>query len=613
MFRIRSRSRSGALSWYKSISYLLNNVSPSLIHDYTNDRYWNSATGAQAFPFTATRTSNATMFDGTGRLVWATANLFKNSDDFTSANWVKTAASIAVAPSQSPPYGTAYKLTEDNTTAAHLIQQSWGTWVLGQVYCISVLAKAAERSALNFTFNSTIFGAGQSCRFDLSSGTVTNAGSVVGTMTDKGGGWWLCSAVTGAVVSSGSNNMQFYLYNGGTSYAGDGTSGLYLAAPQIENYGPDSPKPWVLTGASAYYGPRLDYNPNGNTALGLLVEEARTNLCPDHLTVTATAASTATGTNFFGTASKQITWDGTSAAHSASYGSTASAPTGSSLHTISAYVRKVSGSGLIQLSGSANFIADTTNDYANFDLNNGTVVNGSSITDSAIVNCGNSIYRISMTFTTKAVPTAGASAILYAITSTANTRGPTNTSTDVFECFGAQFELGRGASSLVPTYGTSATRNADTFTTTSVSWLDQTKGTWYASVVPQNSISSARRVVSMTDGTANNSYSLIRATGRISQVRSVLSSTVDFSPSTVGTSNDFASSKMAMLLNSPTKKIVLNGGAVASSSVAFPTSGYTTLGVGIENASNAWQGWIKELRYYADASASNGQLQTLTT
>ena len=611
--------------WYESSSYLLNSVAPGLIHDYAAQRYWNSAAGETAFPFTATRTSNATMFDAQGRLVWASANLngFSSASSATdgilgSGGVMPTGWATGVAPT-----GTTRSIQKgvDASGNSYLDYRVYGTNTSGSTGYPNLYLGPNISVSANESYTSSVYAqivAGSSIGFsgdvvrlfherNLSGSYVSNS-SAGSTLTSAASRLVLNDVIPSSGVNQIRNEFVLSIPNGATV---DVT--IRVWNPQVERTGPDSPKAFNATSGSAYYGPRLDYNPNGNAPLGLLVEEARTNLCPAHLTVTMTNGSVATGSNFFGTPSKQITWDGTSSLHIAAYSISASTPTGSSLYTVSAYVRKVSGSGLIQLSGSANFIADSVNDYANFDLNNGTAVNGSSITDSAIVNCGNNIYRISMTFTTKASPTAGTSVVLFGITSTANTRAPVNTSTDVFECFGAQLELGRGASSLIPTYGVAATRNADTFSTTSVSWLDQTKGTWYASVVPQNGLAVSRRVLCVNDGTTNNLYSLGRNGSRNVFIKTAISGVTDFSPGTVNTSNDFASAKVAVLLNSPSKKIVLNGGTVYSTSVAFPTSGYTTLTVGSEPSAAAWQGWIKELRYYADASASDAQLQTLTT
>ena len=610
-------------AWYRAAALKLNNVSPSLIHDYARQRYYNSVSGAQAFPFTATRTTNATQFDAQGQLVWAPANLNSYTSASSATDGVLGAGGAMPSgwTTGSAPTGITRSVQKgvDASGNSYLDYRVYGTNTSGSTGYPNLYFSNIVSVAANEPYTSSVYAqvvAGSTVGFssdvirlynerDLSGSFVSNS-STGPSITSTASRLVLNDVIPSSGVNQIKPEFVFAIPNGNTV---DVTVRVWN--PQVERTGPDSPKAFNATSGSAYYGPRFDYDPNGNTALGLLCEESRTNVCPDHLTVTGTNASVATGSNFFGTPSKRVTFDGTSSIHIAAYN--AATPTGSSLYTVSVYVRKVSGTGLIQLSGSANFIADTVNDYANFDLNNGTVVNGASITDSAIVNCGNSIYRISMTFTTAASPTAGAAVVLFGITSTANTRAPINTSADVFECFGAQLESGRGASSLIPTYGAAATRGADTFSTTSVGWLDQTKGTWYASVVPQNGVASPRRIMRMSDGTTNNAYGALRTSTRNVGIQTIVSATSDLTPTTANTSDDFALAKVAMLFNSPSKKIVLNGGAVASSSVAFQTSGYTTLIVGNEAGATAWQGWIKELRYYPDASASDGQLQTLTT
>ena len=79
MLRTRTHERSKNRLWYKSASYLLNNVAPALIHDYAKNRYYNTTDGVISFPVTTTRTTNATMFDSSGNLVWAPANMIAQS------------------------------------------------------------------------------------------------------------------------------------------------------------------------------------------------------------------------------------------------------------------------------------------------------------------------------------------------------------------------------------------------------------------------------------------------------------------------------------------------------------------------------------------------------
>lgn len=62
------------ITWYADQTRALNNVLPSLIHQYDKNRYYNSSDGETRFPFTATRAGNATQYDNQGRIVWAPAN-----------------------------------------------------------------------------------------------------------------------------------------------------------------------------------------------------------------------------------------------------------------------------------------------------------------------------------------------------------------------------------------------------------------------------------------------------------------------------------------------------------------------------------------------------------
>lgn len=88
MIRTRARGRTSGNSWFKSASYLLNNVAPALIHDYAKNRYYNTTDGVISFPVTTTRTTNATMFDSSGNLVWAPHNLFRSTVNPTLGTWV---------------------------------------------------------------------------------------------------------------------------------------------------------------------------------------------------------------------------------------------------------------------------------------------------------------------------------------------------------------------------------------------------------------------------------------------------------------------------------------------------------------------------------------------
>lgn len=97
------------------------------------------------------------------------------------------------------------------------------SWVSGKGYVITAYAKKAEKSLLNFYCNN---GAIFSATFDLDAGTATGSGAAINAL---GNNWYLCSVLVTA-SSTASANLQFRLYNttAGGSYAGDGTSGIYI-------------------------------------------------------------------------------------------------------------------------------------------------------------------------------------------------------------------------------------------------------------------------------------------------------------------------------------------------------------------------------------------------
>lgn len=620
--RLRERTRSGGIPWYLDDGYKLSSVFPSLIHDYARDLYYTSSGGKSAFPFTSTRTGNATMFDSAGRLVWAPANMVANSSvsgavvgvigsgGAMPTGWSWGSAGGAAITREVVAVGSDYidvRWYGTNGTGATVYPSVFMggniTAVVGQPVAASVYVQLIAGSFAGVTYGAV---GTLSLQFG-NSGSYVSATSVSAQAT----------TTMARLYSSGSrstadhNEWRPYVigeFNPGDTF--DFT--LRISRPQVEYRGPDSPKPYNLTTGTAYYGPRISYDPHTG-ATGLLTEVTRTNLAPRsniHSSMTNITAST--GTSALGWTTQRFTADGVSGGHFVVYDTPAAIPAASTVHTISAIVKIITGT-RIQISGSSAY-SDITN-YVNFNLSNGTVVGtGGTVMASSITAVGSGFYRISMTFTTQPAPANGTCCALACITGDADARIPVNTSTDAFDVIGVQFEVGYGASSFIPTYYAAATRASDILSTTSVSWLNQALGTWYVKFTPFNSLDTNKRIVSIGDGTANNAISLVYTTGRQSQIRTAVSGSGDFTPTSGNTSNPFAVTKVALLMNSPTKKVAMNGAAVASASVAFPTSGYTTFKVGSEaDGSGIMLGYIHEIRYYPSASASDGQLQTLTT
>jgi len=251
--------------------------------------------------------------------------------------------------------------------------------------------------------------------------------------------------------------------------------------------------------------PRFDHDPTTGESLGLLVEEARTNIndysvdtsswtnttggsisitlnagiAPDN-TNTATLIATSTGSGFIGNA--------------ASY-------TSGSTYTFSAYFKAGTGDqATILLTSSGGTAGRWNNGTSNlertFDLTNGTSsTSGFAVppTDWSIVDAGNGWWRCSITATATLTFTATQQLAR-------NTVGNTT-----FYGWGWQIEEGDFATSYIPTTGTALTRSADDVSITGTnfsSWYNAPEGTLYY----DNTILSApavgnQGIVYISDGT----------------------------------------------------------------------------------------------------------------
>jgi hypothetical protein len=168
-------------------------------------------------------------------------NLLTYSEQFDNvAGWTKSAVTVSANAVVSPD-GTqdAEKVIEDNTTAGHYVVCN-PSFTSGTTYSASVFAKASERSALQILLTSSAFGANVVGAFNLSTVAASFSGGT-GTavsITSVGNGWYRC-ILTVQATATATANLQIRLSNtysaaSPSSYAGDGTSGLYLWGAQLE-------------------------------------------------------------------------------------------------------------------------------------------------------------------------------------------------------------------------------------------------------------------------------------------------------------------------------------------------------------------------------------------
>lgn len=150
-------------------------------------------------------------------------NIVTASNDLSNAAWTKTAATVTVDPVLAPDGTlTADKLSESATTATHFAEQSLGTlsgtrFVEGWFY-----PAGRTKGRLQLVGTETA-----SVDFDLSAGTII-AATGGATIRKYDNGWCKVTAVT--TFTSATLKAQVVLLDsaGNASYAGDGTSGLYV-------------------------------------------------------------------------------------------------------------------------------------------------------------------------------------------------------------------------------------------------------------------------------------------------------------------------------------------------------------------------------------------------
>jgi hypothetical protein len=354
---------------------------------------------------------------------------------------------------------------------------------------------------------------------------------------------------------------------------------------------------------------RIEYDASGN-CLGLLVEEARTNLfhfsenfagsywTKGTITVSATNAIAPDGS----ASADKIVPNANNDRNHIIYKDMTSSP----LDAFSLFVKPAGFdyvSLILQTSGSADAIG------VQFNLLAGTVVTSQNA-NGIIQDVGNGWYRVTVTPTTS-------STFYYAVIQPNDGSAP-NTSdffrstfagngSDGVYLWGAQFEQGSFPTSYIPTSGSTVTRAADVASlAVSEFGYNQDQGTV---VIDWNTLGYS---------TVNNSGVLYGGASNARWIYSNINNTTHFSYD--GTNSIVHGSipagqqtKLAMSVDSSTQQSSINGNAIASAShngnIASNTSVFN-IGHN-QNAADLLTGHIKSIQYYP-LRLSNAQLQALT-
>lgn len=259
---------------------------------------------------------------------------------------------------------------------------------------------------------------------------------------------------------------------------------------------------------------RFDHNPTTLESLGLLVEEARTNLLTysqefdnaawskDATTITSNNATSPDGT----VTAELVVPDTQTLPHMIRQAATLTAAT----HTISIYA-KASGYQHLQICDNI-----SSTDYINFVLSGtGSVGNASGYTGS-IVSVGNGWYRVSASKTFTAASTEARFVPLNADTAARRPSFAGNGTSGIL-LWGAQLEAGSFPTSYIPTVASTVTRSADVARITGAnfsSWYRQGEGTLFASGAQlSGTIPSDQYIVSLDDNSSSNFIKISRFNG----------------------------------------------------------------------------------------------------
>jgi hypothetical protein len=225
---------------------------PSLNLDFAN-------VGALDPRITFSRTSSATYTNSLGLIATAAAgvarfdydpttlaakgllveeqrqNLVTYSEQFDNAAWTKLNASVTANAATSPNGTVSADLLIPDTSSSnqHGVYQPLGA-TAGTPYTQSVFAKAAGYNWLFMTEGNNVTA---QASFNLATGvvgTVSGTGSPSATITSLGNGWYRCTLTYTPIATSQNIQVRAANADAGPTFAGNGTSGIYIWGAQLE-------------------------------------------------------------------------------------------------------------------------------------------------------------------------------------------------------------------------------------------------------------------------------------------------------------------------------------------------------------------------------------------
>ena len=406
----------------------------------------------------------ATRVASNGYIEKAAVNLLLQSNTFNTT-W--TGASVTSGQTGYDGSSDAWLMTAGN------IQQSITNT---GVQTFSIYAKA---NTLDWIFMDFVGVASEGAYFDISNGSIgtVDSGSIDAKIESVGSGFYRCSIV---ISTSSATGVRFYTASADGNVSGTGS--IYIQDAQL-NYGLVAQEYQETTTTSVVSGitndlPRLDYS-GGASCPSLKLEPSRSNILPQseffgaswsasNITITSNATTSPEGVE------NATTIENTSASNYLVYGASVTAST---TYQFSFYAKNVDA---------------TVANVIFYDASNSAVIS----TTSYVGDLTTEWKRLDFSVTTP----VGCTSLNINIV---------NGLSGSMHIWGAQLEAGAYATSYIPTYGTSATRTADSCSKTGISSLiGQTEGTLFVevdtAVLGDIYGGNNRRFLTISDGTTNN-------------------------------------------------------------------------------------------------------------
>lgn len=521
------------------------------------------------------RPSLATLFDSTGKMTYAPNNLLTQSNTFSNAAWVKSSATVSSGVAD--PLGGTDAFTVTATGAN------------GQIYQ----------------------------PVTVSGGTSTNFIESIWIRRRTGSGTvkiYKPDGTTQVVVAVNSTWQQFYAVGVGLSTTAYNTVLLATSGDAVDIYAATlsavtyetTPRTadQVITTSAAYYGPRIDYDPNTLAVKGLLIEEARTNTALQSATMAsgwigAGVSSSTDGTLWLngGTAQKR-TAQATTDVHS-TYSTATVGTTAGSTYSLSWNVKAGTYSKVYLCAGDG-----TRNAFATFDISGTADISASQASGASHTGIsgsgkylGSGWFRLTLTFTASAGSVAGFLEVGIVQNLTGNTTNGfgeilwTAAGTETYYIGQPQYEVGAFPTSFIPTAASSVTRAADVVQFTGA-----------ALTALQGSVGSAIVETGTILGTIN-STSILGGSSSTQQIQTLSANTPrSYNGSNAFNGNTFTGSyvtgnvRTGLAWGASSRSLVANGATVATNigSAAFGSNVY----LGADSGGDYINGYIRSFAIY---------------